>query len=232
MESTKFDWTIYADATLAGLSVLIPLPFVDGLFESFFRRRMLGTIATRRKETLAESAPSVINGDKRTIWQRALGCLFFPFWFTFQLVAKLSKKLLYFLTVKSAVDALNYYWQRAFLIDHMVREGHLSADEVTLFSADSALETVLATHVRSPLTELAREIVGSPARIWRSLRHARKGQEDDTLLAKQDKMEKRWYQFDAHFRILREEYQALFAANQLAAAPLVTVRPDDKPTPA
>jgi len=45
---TEFDWIIYADATFAGLALLLPIPFVDGLIEAYFRRRMPGDIARRR----------------------------------------------------------------------------------------------------------------------------------------------------------------------------------------
>ena len=54
IRSSGFDWRIYADATCAGLSVLIPLPFVDTAFETVFRRRIPGTIARALK-----SAPSL-----------------------------------------------------------------------------------------------------------------------------------------------------------------------------
>ena len=35
--NTTFDWLIYADATFAGLSVLIPIPIIDWIFENIFR---------------------------------------------------------------------------------------------------------------------------------------------------------------------------------------------------
>ena len=39
--TTDFDWLVYSDATFAGLSVLIPVPFLDALMEEYFRRAML-----------------------------------------------------------------------------------------------------------------------------------------------------------------------------------------------
>lgn len=207
---TKFDWTIYADATLAGLSVLIPIPLVDWLFERFFRRRMVTTIAKRRKFDLHPEAKAIVN-DTSDLWDSVLGCLVLPFWLAIQLAVKLSRKLLYFLTVKSAVDALNYYWQRAYLLDYMVREGHLSGDTRLVLSAEKALTRVLKQNVRSPLNDLARDVVRSPGRLWRSLRRARRGQEDAELRQRSEEMERRWYQYDAHFLNLQREFDlALF----------------------
>ena len=46
-ESAQFDWPVYADATFAGLAILIPMPLLDVVFEQFFRRRMPRNIARR-----------------------------------------------------------------------------------------------------------------------------------------------------------------------------------------
>ena len=51
--ATDFDWLVYADATFAGLAILIPFPFVDSLLEEYFRRRMARDIARRRGRTLS-----------------------------------------------------------------------------------------------------------------------------------------------------------------------------------
>ena len=32
----SFDWPMYADATFAGLSLLVPIPLLDWVFEQFF----------------------------------------------------------------------------------------------------------------------------------------------------------------------------------------------------
>jgi hypothetical protein len=42
--ATDFDWLVYADATFAGLAILLPFPFVDSWLEGYFRRRMPGDI--------------------------------------------------------------------------------------------------------------------------------------------------------------------------------------------
>src|SRR3712207_1635145 len=104
---TNFDWARYADATLAGLSVLIPIPFLDTAFERFFRRRMPTAIARSRGRVL----PSPIEAELRPTSRNVLrACLTLPLTVTVGLVQRLSRKLLYFLTIKAATDALSQYW--------------------------------------------------------------------------------------------------------------------------
>src|SRR5690606_4251528 len=120
-DPTTFDWRVYADATFAGLSALIPFPLVDLVFEQFFKRRMVGVIARQRGQRLSPAAKSSLN-RLGCSWQ---SCLLFVPWLFYKLLTLLSRKILYFLAVKEAVDNLNYYWHRAFLIDYMVWAGHL-----------------------------------------------------------------------------------------------------------
>src|SRR5215204_38749 len=46
--ATAFDWAVYGNATLAGLSILIPIPFLDSVFEWFFSQQILPTLIGRR----------------------------------------------------------------------------------------------------------------------------------------------------------------------------------------
>ena len=72
---TDFDWLIYADATFAGLSLLLPIPFVDGLIETYFRRRMPGDIARRRGRALPMQSIRLANRQRGALWP---GCLLWP----------------------------------------------------------------------------------------------------------------------------------------------------------
>jgi hypothetical protein len=40
VHQSEFTWAIYGDATLAGLSALLPIPILDDVIEQRFRRRM------------------------------------------------------------------------------------------------------------------------------------------------------------------------------------------------
>ncbi len=94
---TTFDWSRYADATLAGLSVLIPIPFLDTVFERFFRHRMPTTIARSRGRVLPARIEAELTPTSRNVVR---ACLTLPLTLTIGLVQRLSRKLLYFLTIK------------------------------------------------------------------------------------------------------------------------------------
>src|SRR5918997_6943650 len=100
---TAFDWAIYADATFAGLSVLIPIPLLDWVFEQFFRRRMLPTIAQRQGRQLPPAVRAQLNRSSGSCLST---CLTAPLVATFWLLKSVSRKLLYFLTIKDATDQL------------------------------------------------------------------------------------------------------------------------------
>jgi hypothetical protein len=210
---TNFDWAIYADATLAGLAVLIPLPLVDAVFESFFRRRMPATIARRRQRPLAPAALQAINSSGNEWSTLAYGCLLWPLRFLFELLLQLTRKLLYFMTIKRAVDALNYYWQRAFLLDYMLQQGHLD-DTSQIDKALLALEATLAQSTVSPLRQLARQIIWGPVRLLHMLWRARQGQEDTTLDTTRSTMARVWGHFDNYLLGLTQRYATHYQAQQ------------------
>lgn len=211
--SSSFDWAIYADATLAGLSTLVPLPFVDSAFEWFFRRRMAPRIAARRGSTVAPYALERLNRSRSDLWDRAAGCLLLPFKLAIETVVRLSRKLLYFLTIKRAVDSLARYWQRAYLLDHLVRDGMLVDPRRSSAEVDRALwalDAVLDEDDESPLTKLARELVVAPFRIVRGLFRARRGRDDRTIDRTRERMARSWYRFDDYFRSRRARFEVVY----------------------
>jgi hypothetical protein len=203
---TAFNWSIYRDATLAGLAVLIPLPVLDAAFEQFFRRRMPRSIARARGRQLPPASARLLNR-----W----GCspaslLLFPLWLLFWLLKRLSKKILYFLTVKDAVDTLNYYWHRAFLLDYMLRAGHLD-DLAQAEQAEQALSRTLAEVRESPLTTLARQVVRQSRHVLRSLfAVVRRGQETGELQSERSAMAQTWGRFQSHLETVAAHYQVTF----------------------
>lgn len=211
---TKFSWTLYADATLAGLSVLIPIPFLDGMTEKFFRRRIVSAIAKDHIQSVSERTIAYINHDKLAIWEYMSGCLLLPITLPIDFLLQLSRKIIYFLTVKKAVDALNYYWQRAFLLNYMITVGHLSMGEEMLVLADVALESVLADNSVSPLIQLAQDIISSPRKIIHGVRKARWGKDDAAIDKTRAEISQSWSSFDEHFQSLCQQYEATLTASR------------------
>jgi hypothetical protein len=198
--TTAFEWSRYADATLAGLSVLIPIPFMDDAFEAFFRRRIPGAVARSRGRSLPADVRAVLGeGD-------GSGCATLPLRLTLGLLKRLSRKLLYFLTVKSATDRLSLYWSRAFLIDHMLMAGHLES-AASARVARQALDEVLTT-VDGPLPRLARQVIASTRNVWPALRRARRGEEAEEVRQVRSQMEGHWTEAAADLRSLADRYDA------------------------
>jgi hypothetical protein len=202
---TAFNWSIYADATFAGLAVLIPIPLVDRVFEEFFRRRIATRIARHRGRQLHPAVLAELNrGDQSCL----TACLMLPITLTFGLIARLSRKLLYFLTVKSASDQLSYYWQRAFLIDFMLGAGHLDTP-ASAQVARMAMEQVLRT-TRTPLTQLASQVTSRARHVLPTLRRARRDAEDELVQETRMEMDRSWSGVAVHLQDLALRYQQAY----------------------
>lgn len=200
---TEFSWSIYRNATLAGLAVLIPIPIIDWIFEEFFRRRIPGSIARRRDQPLDPVVISTLNKNDEGCGST---CLMLPIMGIFMLLKSISRKLLYFLTVKEATDKISYYWHQAFLIDYMLLLNHLD-DPASAQTARLAMRQVLKTAAgTSPLLQLARQIVANTRHILRSLRKARRGAEDEMIVQQKLQMTRRWDDFADYFKALAADY--------------------------
>ena len=201
--NTAFEWPMYADATLAGLSVLVPVPFLDDVFEGFFRRRMTRTIARGRGVAVPDAVQKEI-GAGEGHW--LAGCLLLPVRLFLELLKKLSRKLLYFLTIKESSEQLSYYWHRAFLLDYMIASGHLDSVESARI-ARAAMEQVLEA-TGTPLTTVARQVISRSHHALRTLRRAREGQEDEEIQQARQEMAARWGEFAQHLEGVARHYDA------------------------
>jgi len=170
--NSDLDWRIFSDATCAGLSVLIPLPLVDIVFETIFRRRIPATIAkVRRRETAPDVRRKLGRGLDGPL--SLSGCLSIGLAAVKYVLRRIWRKIIYIFAVKDATAALTEYWHRAFLIDHMVRAGHLDP------GADTDLALQVSTEVLrdidpSPLMEMARQTVANVHHVFRLLVRARR----------------------------------------------------------
>jgi len=218
---TKFDWPIYADATFAGLSVLIPIPLVDLFFESLFKRRVVKSIAKRNGRSLPKQAFAELNRWRFGCWP---GCLVWPVMLVFEFLKRLYRTVLYFLTVKSATDQLSYHWHRAFLLDFMVRRGDLDDMETAVLAA-AALNRVLDETTTSPLLQLANQIIDGVSHVLRTiLNWVRRRQEDEVVEGTRKQMERAWHDFAGYFEELAEQYVVKYAvleAERMVAVPIM-----------
>jgi len=169
---SDFDWRVFADATCAGLSVLIPLPLIDMAFEAHFRRRMPGAIARARGRRLG---PELRRELGRAVERPGSlrGCLGLGAAVARYVVTRIFRKIVYLLAVRDAATALTRYWHRAHLIAHLLRGGHLEPGVDTALAL-RVFNRTLAEIDPSPLLGLARETVASARRVLRLLVAARR----------------------------------------------------------
>ncbi len=202
---TTFDWGVYSDATFAGLSVLIPIPLLDIVFESFFRRRMPGDIARTRGRRLSPVVAAELNRSGGCFGS----CLTLPFSLALDLLKSLSTKLLYFLAIKAASDQLSYYWHRAFLIDYSLQEGYLS-DAASAAMANQAMQTVLKEARTSPLGQLSYQVVGGAKNVLRMLRLARRDQRSVEMDQTRQEIDRNWARFADYLNSLAERFDEVY----------------------
>lgn len=204
----KFDWLIYANATFAGLSILIPIPLLDVLFEHIFRRRMPGAIGKRNGRSLPKTTIQELNRLPTSWWQSCLG---WPLLILFTFLKRLYRTIFYFLTIKDASDSLSHYWHRAFLLDYIIRAGYVD-DVTTAPLAAETLRQILGEITTSPLTQLAREIVASVGHIFSTLRRViRRGEEDEMVAQTKERMATIWSSYDSYFEEVAARYEARYA---------------------
>jgi hypothetical protein len=171
-DQTGPDWRVFADATCAGLAVLIPVPIVDLMFEVTFRRRIPGTIANLRGASLAPEVRRRL-GQAVSGPLSVAGCMSLGAKAGWYVVKRIWRKIIYVLAVKDAVTALTEYWHRAFLIDHMVRAGHLDRG-VNTDLAIGVFSRVVREIDPSPLRGAARQTVANVQHVVRLLVDARR----------------------------------------------------------
>lgn len=200
------EWWVLADATLAGLATLVPLPGLDLLVEGVFRRRIAPTIAARRGVALHPVLLARLGRGRD--WLTARGCLLLPFLVALWLAKTLFRKLLYVLTVTEAASQISEYWHRAYLVDHLVRGGHLRPGRDVERSLALFFQ-VLEEADTSPLKGVAREVAHSPRRVLQLIARLRRGEAVDERL------------LDAGWPAVAESLAAVTARfDQLAAAPV------------
>jgi hypothetical protein len=210
IQNQPFDWRIYADATCAGLSVLIPLPLVDIVFEVIFRRRIPGAISRARQLEIAPDVRAQLGkavGGPLSL----TGCFSVFFAAGRYLLKRIWRKIIYFLAMKDAANALSEYWHRAFLIDHMARAGHLEPGVDTDLAVGVFNRTLLAGDP-SPLTGLARLTIANAHHVLRLLVRARRLGAAEVTRSLGELLSLQWQPAQASMEETATLYNRLYAA--------------------
>jgi len=209
IHNPQFDWRVYSDATCAGLSVLIPLPLIDIVFEIIFRRRIPGAVAKIRRQPVA---PEVRGRLGRSVDGplSLSGCIAAPVAIGKYILRRLWRKIIYIFAVKDATTALADYWHRAYLTDHMVRAGHLGPEADTDLAIDVYTE-VLRSIDPSPLMGLARQTVANVRHVLRLLIQARRLGATEVTRSIGESLSSHWRGAEKSFKAVADHYNERYA---------------------
>lgn len=125
-------------SVLAGLSPLVPVPFVDDWLINYFRRRLVKSLAASHGQEFTSEAISIL-ADDRDNKGCLLGCLsmviFYP-------LKKIFRKVFYFLEWKRAVDLTSHTYHYGYLLNYALRDGFLNSDTKALDAIRTSLDDV------------------------------------------------------------------------------------------
>jgi hypothetical protein len=204
----EFDWRVYADATCAGLTALIPIPLLDAVVERIFRRRMPGAIARANGRALQPEARARLGRSGSELLTLA-GCLMLPLAAVRYLARIIWHKVIYVLAVADAASLVSEYWHRAYLLDHVIRAGHL--DEGA--DADWAIQVffkVLDEADTSPLIGLARQVASTSRRISGMLLRAARLDDPEVTQTLGEILSSQWAAAERSLREVALAYNALY----------------------
>jgi hypothetical protein len=111
---------ILTHAVLIGLTPLIPIPFLDDAIKSYLQRRLVRSLASARGVRLESEDVKTLADDASGGCLR--GCLgtivVYP-------ISKISRKILFLLEWKRAVDLVSISYHRGFVVDDALANAYL-----------------------------------------------------------------------------------------------------------
>jgi hypothetical protein len=206
-EST-FDWRVFADATCAGLTALVPLPFVDLVFEGFFRRRIPRAVAGRLGMNLDPEVEKEL-GRKPFEISMVHGCLWIPLRVFKYVLRRIWRKVIYVLAIADTVDQVGYYWHRAYLIQHVLRDEYVGSKQQNPV-ASVVFHQVLKEADTSPIKAAAKRVVRSVHRVLLLLRRARKRGSAQTLVDQEAIFKANWPGIEEALQTVVLRFESLY----------------------
>ncbi len=201
---------LVSDGVLTGLCPLIPIPLLDDFARDLLRKRLVARLATESGTAMAGAEAKILACGYQP--PDAAGCargclrmaLLRPIVFLITLIfRRITRKVLFFLTLKDAVDTFSETFHEAYLLRHVLalgilREPALAGAEPSagteparvdprLLEVRSAIEAVVRSTDTRPVTTLARSAfagsrrlaVRTARRMTRVLRRRRQVGEDE-----------------------------------------------------
>ncbi len=186
------------------------------VFETVFRRRIPGTIArARRREVALPVRRRLGRGVESAVSMQ--GCLKLVFVGVRYVLRRIWRKVIYIFSIKDSATALSEYWHRAYLIDHMVRAGHLEEDVDTDLAVEVFNRTLREADL-SPLMGLARQTVANAHHVLRILTRARRLGAAEVARSLGDVLASHWKGAEASLVGVGEDYNRRYVLELEARA--------------
>jgi hypothetical protein len=148
--------TLVTYSVLTGLTPLIPVPLVDDLVKSYFRKRLVRSLAASAGRALGEEELDALTAEKGG------GCL--GGCVTTALVYPLKavfRKVFYFLEWKRAVDLTSRTYHFGYLVGHALRPRAEGASPLDLRGARAVGEAIDAVCREAPVKPLEAAVGGT-----------------------------------------------------------------------
>lgn len=173
---------LVADSVLTGLCPLIPIPLLDDFARDLLRKRLVTHLATASGTSMADAEAKILACGYQPVTTGgcARGCLrmalFRPIVFLVTVIfRKITRKILFFLTVKDTIDTFSQTFHEAYLLRHalslgILREPTLAGTAPTqidprLLEVRGAVEAVVRNTDTRPVTNLARSVFAGSRRL-------------------------------------------------------------------
>ncbi len=103
---------IVTHVVLAGLTPLIPIPFVDDLVKTYFERRLVRSLIAAHDQSLSDKDIKTLADDRGGCLLGCIGSvLLYP-------AKKIFRKIFFFLEWKRVVDIVSHLYYHGYLLDH------------------------------------------------------------------------------------------------------------------
>ncbi len=173
---------LVADSVLTGLCPVIPVPLLDDFARDLLRKRLVTRLAAESATTMADGEAKILACGYQPPGTAGCtrGCLRMvliqPIIFLITVIfRKITRKILFFLTIKDAVDTFSRTFHEAYLLRHALGLGILGEPALAgkgptqvdprLLEVRGAVEAVVRSTDTRPVRNLARSVFAGSRRL-------------------------------------------------------------------
>jgi hypothetical protein len=143
-------------AVLVGLTPLIPVPLLDDLVKSYFRKRMVRGLASSAGRSLDEKELDALSSEAER--GCLTGCLFAVLVYPLKAI---FRKVFYFLEIKRAVDLTSRTYHFGYLVAYALQPREGTASALDLYGAKRVNEAAQAACLEAPVKPVEAAVGGT-----------------------------------------------------------------------